>query len=46
MSNFQKFIAMLEKFDDDLGIWGDIIGGISLVLIGIGLFVFVPLIAG
>jgi hypothetical protein len=46
MSKWNQLKAIIQEMDDDLGIWGDIIGAISLVLIGIGLFVFVPLIAG
>jgi len=46
MTKFEQLKQMIQQFEDDLGIWGDIIGGISLVLICIGLFVFVPLIAG
>lgn len=46
MNKMKELFAMIEEMDRNLGIWGDIIGAICLVLLGIGLFVFVPLIAG
>lgn len=41
MTNLKKFITMIEEFERDLGIWGDIIGGVCLVAIFVGLFVLV-----
>jgi len=46
MSKWNQLKAIIQEMDDDLGIWGDIIGGVCLFIFGIGLFVFVPLIAG
>lgn len=46
MNKFQQLKRLIEDFDNSLGIWGDIIGGICLFAMGIGLFVFVPLFFG
>lgn len=41
MSKMKQLIAMIEEFERDLGIWGDILGGVCLVAIFVGLFVLV-----
>ena len=41
MNNWKKLTNMIEQMDRDLGIWADIIGGLCLVVIFVGLFVLV-----
>ncbi len=41
MTKFEQLKKMIQQMDDDLGIWGDIIGGVCLVVIFFGLFVLV-----
>jgi|14BtaG_2_1085337.scaffolds.fasta_scaffold01096_11 hypothetical protein len=46
MTHLNKLRALMRDMENSLGIIGDIIGAICLFILGIGLFVFVPLIAG
>lgn len=46
MTHLDKLRALMRDMENSLGIIGDIIGAICLFILGIGLFVFVPLIAG
>jgi len=46
MTHLNKLRALMLDMENSLGIIGDIIGAICLFILGIGLFVFVPLIAG
>lgn len=41
MEKLQQIKQLIEDFENDLGIWGDIIGGLCLVVIFVGLFVMV-----
>ena len=41
MTKFKQLKQIIQQFEDDLGIWGDIIGGVCLVAIFVGLFVLV-----
>lgn len=41
MSKLNQIKAMIQQFEDDLGVWADIIGGVCLVVIFFGLFVLV-----
>jgi len=46
MQKLDQLRALMRDMENSLGIIGDIIGAICLFILGIGLFVFVPLIAG
>ena len=46
MQKLAQLRALMREMENSLGIIGDIIGEICLFILGIGLFVFVPLIAG
>lgn len=41
MTKFEQLKKMIQQMDDDLGIWGDILGGVCLFVIFFGLFVLV-----
>ncbi len=46
MQKLAQLRALMRDMENSLGIIGDIIGGICFFILAIGLFVFVPLIAG